>query len=169
MLVELLGVFGALPLASDFTWLGLLATALFVWFMLELLDASPYIWVGSFFTVIIDGLSSLYGLYSRIEYWDVSIHLLGGILVGTFGLEFITRRITREHVHIRHTKLLIFLGVLLITTAMGFLYEFGEYLVDRFQYGYPKSLVNAYDSIEDQVMNLLGSMSVLAIYFLRRR
>ena len=166
--LEILGIFGILPLASDFTWLGLIVTALFIWLMLELLNASPLLWAGSIFMVIIDGLSSLLGLYSRVEYWDISIHLLGGVIMGSFGLEFITRRIKKEHAHKRHTNLLIVLGVLLLTTSMGFLYEFGEYLVDRFQYGFPKSLVGAYDSIEDQLANLLGTAFVLSVYFLKK-
>lgn len=169
ILLELLGIFGILPLASDFTWLGLLATALFIWLMLEWLDASPLIWAGSVFTVIIDGLSALFGLYSQIEFWDVAMHLIGGALLGAFGLEFIIRRINKEHTHARHTNLLIILGVLLLTTSIGFLYEFGEYLIDRLQYGFPKTLVNAYDSIEDQLSNLTGTILVLVIYFVRRK
>ena len=169
ILVDLLGTFWILPLATDFTWLGLLLTALFAWLVLELINAPPLLWAGSLFAIVLDIISATFGLYSRIYAWDVFMHLMGGTMVGFFGLEIITRKIYKEHTHRNHTNLLIIVGVILLTITTGFLYELAEYLIDRFQYGSPKSLVSAYNTIEDQLFNLVGTVLTLSIYFIRKQ
>lgn len=165
ILVELAGLAGWLGTAEDFTWLGLALTAGFVWAALELSHVSALTWIGALVGVGADAAASLFGWYSRLEAWDKLAHFWGGLFLGLWMLELILRALREGHLHARHKKLFLSVSVLVIVATVGFLYEFGEYLVDRFQYGYPKSLVNVYDSIEDQLFNLLGAGAVLAAYF----
>lgn len=169
ILLEIAGAFSWLPLAKDFTWIGLLVTIGFAWAMLEIFNFSPLIWFLALLMVILDSISSMEGLYSLIDPWDRLVHLCGGFLVAMAALELILRILKKEHVRVERAELFIGVNVFFAVVSVGFLYEFWEYLVDRVQYGYPKSLVNAYDSIEDQLFNILGGALVLISYFVWRK
>lgn len=133
--------------------------------MVEIFNFSALVWTATFLMVIWDGVSALYGLYSKIEPWDKYVHAGGGALLGMASLELTRRVLARGWVQAKKEKLFIWMSVLGGVTFIGFLYEFWEYLVDKIQYGYPKSLVSAYDSVEDQVFNILGGILVLLIFF----
>lgn len=166
ILLELPGLFGAPLVATDFTWLGLIATAVVIWGALELLKTPTFLWPIAFIATVLDSASSLFGLYSRIDSWDVLVHTWGGMLVGAWALELILRGMRNGELQVRHKTLFTIIGTLLIMATVGFLYEFWEYLVDRFQYGEVKSLVSVYNSIEDQLFNLFGTALVVGGYYL---
>ena len=162
--LEILGLFVFPSVVSDFTWLGLIVTAAFAWGIMELFRLSaPVLWI-TFAATVLDAASALFELYSRIESWDLWIHVLGGAIIAMGGLEIVLRALKKDHIAVRQQTPFVIGAVYLFTATMGFLYEFWEYLVDKLQYGYPKSLVSAYDSVEDQLFNLLGATLVLAVY-----
>lgn len=164
--LEALAPFVFTNVASDFTWLGLIVTAAFAWGVLELFRSSTFVlWIG-WAAILLDGASALLELYSKIEPWDLWIHTFGGAMIAVAALDLIRRALKKGHVAARRQGPFVAAAIYLITATVGFLYEFWEYLVDKIQYGYPKSLVSAYDSIEDQLFNLLGATVVLVIYFL---
>ena len=165
ILIEAVGMFGFLPIVQDFTWLGLFATFVFAWVMLELLQFSFRVWIAVFFLLILDVFSALLGLYSRIINWDKLMHFFGGGMITIAALEIILRIIEKEIISIKHSKLFIIVNVFFSVILIGFLYEFLEYLIDKIQYGYPKTLVDVYNSIEDQLCNLLGATVVLVVYY----
>jgi FlaA1/EpsC-like NDP-sugar epimerase len=165
ILIEAVGMFGFLPIVQDFTWLGLFATFVFAWVMLELFQFSFRVWIFVFFLLILDVFSALLGLYSRIINWDKLMHLCGGIMIAVAVLEIIMRVLEKEIVRVKHLKIFIIINTFFAVSLLGFLYEFLEYLVDKIQYGYPKTLVNVYNSIEDQLCNLLGATLVLVVYY----
>ncbi|OGY98620.1 MAG: hypothetical protein A2855_02100 [Candidatus Liptonbacteria bacterium RIFCSPHIGHO2_01_FULL_57_28] len=162
--LEFLGPFALPDIATDFTWLGLIVTTIFSWGILEFFRASALLLGIAFVAVILDAAGALLELYSRIEPWDLWIHAVGGGVIATATLELLRRALKEGRLSVRDHKLFLTTAVYLATTTVGFLYEFWEYVVDKLQYGYPKSLVSAYDSVEDQVLNLLGATLVLAIY-----
>lgn len=169
ILLECAGALGFLPIAQDFTWLGLMITFIFAWAMLELFRFPFFIWVFVFLFLILDVFSSLLGLYSTISSWDKLVHTCGGALVAIGSLEVILQLLKKEYIRAKYPKLFIIINVFFSVTFLGFLYEFWEYLVDKFQYGYVKSLVSVYNSIEDQLFNILGATLVLTIYFSWRK
>lgn len=169
ILLECAGSLGFLPIAQDFTWLGLLITFVFSWAMLELFRFPLFIWVLVFLFLILDVFSALLGLYSTISSWDKLMHTCGGALIATGALEIVLQLLKKEYIRTKYSKLFIIINVFFSVIFLGFLYEFWEYLVDKFQYGYVKSLVNVYNSIEDQLFNMLGTILVLIIYFLWQR
>lgn len=165
ILLEILGPFAFPNAASDFTWLGLIVTAIFAWGIMEYFRLSALILWITFVATVLDAASALFELYSRIEPWDLWIHALGGAIIAMGALEIVLRALKKDHITVRQQTPFVIGAVYLFTTTVGFLYEFWEYLVDKLQYGYPKSLVSAYDSVEDQLFNLLGATLVLAVYF----
>ena len=155
--------------ASDFTWIGLIVTVVFAWIILEIFRLSALVFWMAFISVILDIFSDLLQLYSRIGVWDRWIHTFGGAIIALAALELVLRALRQDHLAARREDMLIPATVYMFTATIGFLYEFLEYLVDKLQYGYPRSLVSAYNSIEDQLFNLLGATLVLAAYFWWRR
>ena len=165
IILECAGVLGFLPIAQDFTWLGLLITFVFSWAMLELFRFPIFIWIFVFFFLILDVLSALLGLYSTISSWDKLMHTCGGALIATGALELVLQLLKKEYIRTKYPRLFVIINVLFSVMSLGFLYEFWEYLVDKLQYGYVKSLVSVYNCIEDQLFNLLGTILVLVVYF----
>jgi hypothetical protein len=143
----------------DFTWLGLAVTLAVVWLLLERFSAPSWIWAAALFLLVLDALSAFYLLYTRIYFWDYFMHALGGGLVAAGVLNQVLRRRRRPSLQFAAG------AVYLIVAAVGFCYEFLEYLVDRFYFGYPRTLVSAYNTIEDQVFNLAGTTLVIAGYY----
>lgn len=153
-------------IASDFTWLGLVVTAAFAWGAAEALRVSAFPFWLIFAATVLDGASALFQLYSKIEPWDQWVHAWGGLVIAVGAIKLIRRGLRKEHIAARRHGPFIAVSVYLLVAGIGFLYEFWEYLVDRLQYGYPKSLVSAYDSVEDQLFNLLGATVALILYWL---
>lgn len=164
ILTEALGPVLFPDIASDFTWLGLVVTALFVWGVMEFFRISAPVMAVALGATVFDGISALFEMYSRVETWDLWVHALGGAIIAIASLELILRALDKGHVAAQSRRSFIIGAVYLFTVTIGFLYEFWEYLVDKIQYGYPKSLVSAYDSIEDQIFNILGATLVLIVY-----
>ncbi len=169
LLFEAMGMAGVFHFASDFTWFGLMVTAGFAWSMIEVFHFSPFVWMLALLAIILDAASALLLLYSRIPPWDRYVHTWCGMLIAAAGIELAIRMLEKEHIKVRNHAAFMAASTFLIVAGVGFLYEFLEYLVDRFQYGYPKSLVSAYNSIEDQLFNLLGAAIALTAYFVLRR
>jgi hypothetical protein len=168
ILLEIFGWFFYSEIASDFTWLGLVVTTGFIWAIAEFFRLSvPVMWI-VVVSVVVDGLSALFQLYSNIAPWDCWIHAWGGFVIAAAALELVLRAFKKGYIKVRHQGSFIAGSVYMTVATLGFLYEFLEYLVDNIQYGYPRSLVSAYDSIEDQLYNLLGTTILLTIYYLWR-
>ena len=49
---------------------------------------------------------------------------------------------------------------------LGFLYEYWEFLIDKFYFGYPKALGDGPDTVDDLMFNLAGGAAVLLGYYL---
>jgi hypothetical protein len=153
--------------ATDFTWLGLIVTAIFAWTVIELFQLSTSLLLTTLALTILDAASALFELYSRIESWDIYIHILGGAIIAVAAMQIILRAIKNGGIVVtRKQTAFVTTMTYFFTATVGFLYEFWEYLVDKIQYGYPKSLVSAYDSVEDQIFNILGATLVLGAYYL---
>ena len=166
ILLEALSTFKLSAIASDFAWLGLVATAGLVWLLLELFDAAPFVWILALIATMLDAASALLLLYSRINPWDLIIHAVGGIVIAAGALELVLRNMRKGYLQIsRYRTAFVAMSVLMTVAFVGLFYEVLEYLVDRLHYGYLKSLVGAYDSIEDQLFNLLGGVMVLGVYY----
>jgi hypothetical protein len=165
ILVELVSSFALPNIASDFAWLGLVVTAGFVWAMLEIFDAPSSVWILALIAILLDGASALLLLYSRIDSWDRLVHTFGGLVIAAGALDLALRALRKGYITVLRRKTFVIMTTLMTVASIGFLYEFLEYLVDQLYYHSPKTLVSAYDSIEDQLFNLLGGVIVLTAYF----
>ena len=162
--LEIAGILGAFPIASDFSWLGLAITTSFVWLALEYCQMPTSVWALACIGVVLDSGSSLLRLFSQIPYWDRPVHTFGGFASAAAMLVLALRALHHGHIRVRRRRLFLVAGVILGVSSAGFYYEVLEYLVDRFHYGSPSSLVSAYNTIEDQLFNTLGAVLLLAIY-----
>jgi len=169
IILELFGLFAWSHIASDFTWLGLLVTITFIWGIIEAFRFSTFLFWMAFGGVVLDGVSALLEIYSRISPWDRYVHAWGGFVIAIAALELILRALKKGYLTAKRRDTLVVISIYLLVTGIGFLYEFWEYLVDKLQYGSPHSLVSAYNSIEDQLFNLAGATLVVLIYCLWQR
>ena len=165
IILEGLGAIGFLKFASDFTWLGLIVTLVGAWIALEVSESPTWLWWVTLAMVLMDGVSDLLLLYSRIGNWDRLMHALGGSVIAAWALQLALRSLSRGHVRVRRRVFYIIASVVGATVLGGFLYEALEYAVDRWHYDQPTTLVSAYDTVDDQLFNLLGAGIVLSGYY----
>jgi hypothetical protein len=166
ILIEASGTLGFIRHDSDFSWLGLIATIAFIWYLLEHFEAPDWLWPAALFMLVLDTLSATFLLYSKIGPWDRVMHTLGGATIAAGVLDQAVRALNKEYVHVRN-RVRFTLGIVYLSVAaIGFCYELLEYLVDRLWFGYPKTLVSGYNTVEDQLFNLLGTSAVLGGYYL---
>lgn len=156
---------GFLNFPLDFTWLGLVGTAGVIWLILEVADFFPgYIWFVAVVGVYLDALSDILNFYSRFESWDRWIHFLGGALTAIVVLYIFLRLEKSGQLEIGNKFL--WLAVICAIALLGFLYEYWEFLIDKFYFGYPKALGSGPDTVDDLMLNLAGSAVVLIGYYL---
>lgn len=164
---EILNWLKILNFSLDFSWLGLIGTAGIIWLILEISDFFPgYIWLVAVAGVYLDALSDIFNFYSRFESWDRWVHFLGGALTAIVVL-YIFLRLEKSGQLLIGNKFL-WLAVVSIIALLGFLYEYWEFLIDKFYFGYEKALGSGPDTVDDLMLNLVGSGAVLIGYYLRK-
>lgn len=155
-----------------FTWEGLMLTIGLVWIAMEAIfyyldknkiNFSPSSFLMAFFSLSLDAFGDMYGLYDSFSPWfDKIAHLTGGGVVA-----FIVYDILRN-VRIRNQNSFSEKWLLVLTVAIAFLVGFGyewiEYIEDVFYWGYQIRLGDAYDTIDDMQLNLLGSILAVSIF-----
>lgn len=154
-----------LNFSLDFSWLGLVGTAAVIWLILEISDFFPgYIWAVAVLGVYLDAFSDIFNFYSRFESWDRWVHFLGGALTAIVVL-YILRRL-EELGQVRLGNRFLWLTVISAVALLGFLYEYWEFLIDKFYFGYEKALGSGPDTVDDLMLNLVGSAAILIGYYL---
>ncbi|MBU0598518.1 hypothetical protein KKF61_06060 [Patescibacteria group bacterium] len=177
IIFELLNWAGILDFTLDFTWLGLVVTAVFVWAALEIVSARlkkttnrtlPWIvFFACFFSISFDALGDVAGWYSRFVWYDQVGHTLGGAMAALL-MFFVLWRLNQAG-RIKIGKKL--LGFMAITGSafFGVLYELEEYLEDVFTGG--NRLGSGVDTANDMMWNTIGALIVvlIAVKILRSR
>lgn len=165
IIFEALNWLKILNFSLDFSWLGLIGTAAVIWLILEISDFFPgYICLVAVVGVYLDALSDIFNFYSRFGSWDRWVHLLGGALTAIVVL-YIFLRLEKSGQLLIGNKFL-WLAVICVITLLGFLYEYWEFLIDKFYFGYEKALGSGPDTVDDLMLNLVGSGAVLVNYYL---
>lgn len=173
---ESANLFGFLHLTLDFSWIGLVITALAVWFGLEFiyfLVKKKYNYVLSSFMFVVpaavvffDALGDILKWYSKFFWYDQIAHFLGGAAAAVV-LFFIMRSI----VHHRRKKLSNqFIGLFAIGWAnvFGILYEIEEYAESYILRN--NRLGDRFDTPNDLLLDMLGSViGVILILFFKKR
>lgn len=157
-----LNLFHILHVPLDFSWVGLIATAVGAWLLLERFDLPGWIWLLSFLVITLDACSDIFHLYSRLEIWDRFMHFSGGMFL-SFPIILLMNRFRREH-HIKVSGVFFLIILLSFVGLLGTLYEILEYSTDKFYFGYPKALGDGPDTVEDLICNLGGGLIGYIVY-----
>lgn len=170
---ELAGLFGALPLKPQFSWIGLFLTALFAFGSLTILErylrnrnqaALPLsLWAMVTAAIILDAGGDLLYLYARFPWYDNLTHFVGGFAIAVLARWFILAKNhgERRAVHPLTACYLVLAAVASIAT----LYEIVEYFSDWF-IG-TQNLADRWDTNEDLIMAMIGGF-LPAFSFFRR-
>jgi type IV secretory pathway TrbL component len=111
------------------------------------------------FIWIINTLANKFYWYSAMWYFDIPMHIMGGIFLGLlFGAIFFKKLLILDT---RDSLVIILLSVLIV----GLGWEFFEYTVQAFLKG-SLQIANLPDSIKDMAMDMLGG-SLASIFVLK--
>ncbi len=167
---EFLNLRGFLPFTLDFSWLGLIGTAFFIWLSLEVYhyfyQPLPwFIYFTAFSGVTLDAFSDIFHLYSQIIWWDRWMHFFEGAIAAIIILYLFKK--SPFYSHAKDFSVGVY--TILLISFLGFLYEYLEFLIDKFYFGYPKSLGDGPDTVDDMLFNLLGATIIMALLFFWNR
>jgi hypothetical protein len=162
--VEAIGWAGGLPWTPAFSWVGLIITAVAVWALVEWLNLPAGLWPLFFAGLFLDATADVFQLYFRTTSWDRMMHLLGGMLLA-IGAWHCLKPVIAPTMPARWRTFL----VIAIVALLGTLYEGMEWGVDVFYFGQPRALGDGVDTIEDQLLNLVGGLVVVGIAEYRRK
>lgn len=164
LIFEFLNLFKILNFSLDFTWLGLIGTAITVWVIFEIINyyykPLPWYILGIIFLgLVLDASSDIFHIYSRFNSWDRFIHFIYGIL-GAIIIHQLFEKLTPNWLKRFFT----------ITTVvfLGFLYEYWEMLVDKFYFQYQKALGDGVDTVDDLFFNALGAVLFITLNYLAK-
>lgn len=148
---ETLNWAGVLSFTLDFSWLGLIGTAFLVWLALEIYhyfyeSLSGFVYFAGLIGVTLDAFSDIFGFYSQIMWWDRCMHFTEGVIAAILIIAIFKKSAF-------HTILLV--------SFLGFLYEFWEFLIDKFYFGFSMALGDGPDTVEDMFLNIAGAAFII--------
>lgn len=158
-----------------FSWQGLILTVAMVWALLEIvfyqlqkkgINISWATFAIAFLSLSLDAFGDMYNWYSVYSPWfDKFAHFFGGAAAAVIFYDIFRNIKIKNPVAFSYGWMMLL--VLLLSFFVGFGYEYLEYAEDVFYWG-GKSvrLGDAYDTVDDMRMNLIGS--IVAIMFLHK-
>ena len=175
ILVEILSWAEVLPLTLEFTWLGLILTAGFVWVSLEIISwqlrkhGARYLWgityLGALFSVCADAFGDIFRFYGNFFWYDQAAHSIGGAVVALIAFNLLTALYQSGKIVLPIKGR----GVIsvAIAMAMGAFYEIEEYLEDVFFHSH--RLGDGFDTANDLLCNTFGAVVIIIILVIIRR
>ncbi|MDP2736996.1 MAG: hypothetical protein Q8O59_04440 [bacterium] len=177
IIFEILNFLKILQFNTQFTWLGLVITAIFSLALLEI-TALRYkqkkghylhwsVWIVVTIALGLDAAGDFFHLYANITWWDQVVHYADSAIINftlfaiinafwidkfKFSLLFTKGRL----------KLALFLSTA-STVSLGALYEAEEYLEDVFFH--TNRLGPGADTANDLTMNILGALTTVAFIY----
>jgi len=178
IIFEILNFFKVLQFNTQFTWLGLIITAIFSLTLLEKV-AHRYkqkkgrylhwsVWIIVTIALGLDTAGDFFHLYANITWWDQLVHYTNGAIIN-FTLFAIINAfwIDKFKFSLLFTKGRLKLALFLSTTStvsLGTLYEMEECLEDVFFH--TNRLGPGTDTANDLTMNVLGALTVVAVIYI---
>lgn len=160
ILFEFLNLTGALDIQLEFSWFGLIITALFVWVLTEVfarkLGAQEYLPIMlpvSFLSIFLDMSGDIFKFYSKFLWYDSFLHFFSGITISIV-LFLLIKNYSNKNSIPSVVRAFVVVGA---TNLIGVLYEVEEYLEDLFLNRKVLRLGDGPDTANDLLMNLAGS------------
>jgi len=178
IIFEILNFLKILQFNTQFTWLGLVITAIFCLALLEL-SAYKYkqkkghylhwsVWIIATIALGLDAAGDFFHLYGNIIWWDQFVHysvcaiinftlfaVINAFWIDKFKFSLLFKK--------GRLKLALFLATA-STVSLGALYEVEEYLEDVFFQ--TNRLGPGADTADDLTMNILGALTTVAIIYI---
>lgn len=161
---------GVLGFTLDFSWLGLIVTAVAVIILLEAaafflrratgrgLHAIAYLAATA--VLFVDALGDILHLYGRFDWYDQFAHLVGGAVVGLVAFNVFWQ--LEAAGRIRLGVWLRGVSVVAMGALFGALYEIEEYLEDAWKWHRQVRLGDGPDTANDLLLNIIGAIAVVA-------
>lgn len=172
---ESLNLFGFLNFALEYSWLGLVLTALAVWLGLEFVNhfvktrynysLPAFIFVIPTLNVLVDAFGDIFRWYGKFFWYDQLGHFLGGAAAAGI-VFFITLSITR-YKNLKISKFFLGLFAFSLANVFGILYELEEYAESFFLHN--NRLGDRFDTPNDLFFNLVGSLICVLVIVLTQR
>ncbi len=105
-----------------------------------------------------------FGLYTKFHWFDIPMHLIGGIAIAISANIFIDA-VQKEHRAENMNWQLRAIFIISLVVLAAVLWEFGEFTVDTLIYHHPHFQPSNADTMKDLFMGLLGG-TMTAIYYL---
>ncbi len=178
---EILNVAKILRFNTQFTWLGLVITSVFVFTLLEIVAAKYRkikghylhwsIWVIAVIALWLDASGDFFHLYGKISWWDQVVHygvsaIMAFTLLAVINAFWIDKFKYSLLLKEGRFKLSLYLAAA-STISLGALYEIEEYLEDVLFH--TNRLGAGTDTANDLTMNTLGvltTVSLVIVYYL---
>ena len=153
----------------DFSWLGLIVTALAAWLGIEVISwylkkycghpLSNLVILAVIGLVWLDALGDILKFYSQFGWYDQLAHLVGGITAGGIVLSIILNLKACQKINLG----LFGTGFFALVSAsfIGLLYELEEYFEDYFTGSH--RLGDGPDTANDLFLNIVGALLIIVI------
>jgi len=174
---EILNFLKILQFNTQFTWLGLVITSVFILLLLEI-TAYKYrqkkghylhwsIWIIVTTALSLDAAGDFFHLYGNISWWDQVVHYLVSVImaftlfavINAFWIDKFKYSLLLKEGRL---KLALFLSAT-STISLGALYEVEEYLEDVFFH--TNRLGPGTDTANDITLNILGAITTVIIVY----
>jgi len=168
-------LFKILHFTLDFSWLGLVLTAIAVWFILEFVkyisqkkyhyNFPVFIFIIPTINILFDAFGDIFHLYSRINGYDKIMHFFGGAAACSLAF-FILKGIFLRRDLFLSNKFIGFFSFL-IANFLGILYELEEFFESLFLHN--NRLGDRFDTPGDLFFNMMGALvGVLIVLIIQR-
>ncbi|MBI3305495.1 hypothetical protein HYZ80_04195 [Candidatus Parcubacteria bacterium] len=168
---------GVLDFTLDFSWLGLIVTAVAVVAFLEgaafLLKRTtgrglhPVAYFAGAAGLAFDAIGDIAHLYGRFAWYDQVAHFLGGAVVGIVAFNVLWQLEQAGRMRLGAGWRSLF--VVSIGAFFGSLYEIEEYLEDLWKWHRQVRLGDGPDTANDLLFNIVGAIAVVAAVVLWQR
>ena len=177
ILFEFLNLIGVFYFEIDFTWFGLLFTALVVWTILESVHflikkhlgkgLPAWVFLLATFSLALDAFGDIFGWYGMFLKYDTITHFVGGATVAAILGYVILRLEAAEKIALGMGNIFFILTVMAFAMAFGSIYEIEEYLEDYFRGS--NRLGDGPDTANDMLLNTFGAFVSASIITYKRR
>lgn len=164
---EVLNWVRILHYSLDFTWFGLIITAVIAWTIIECLNyyfirrtghgLPGAVMLIAGLALYIDALGDILRFYSTYSWYDQTAHLANSVAVAAVALTILLRK------KINFGRMGTGILSISIATSFGVLYELEEYLEDYFTGS--NRLGPGTDTVDDLLWNLIGALIIVVLYF----
>lgn len=162
---------GVLGFTLDFSWLGLIVTAVAVFVLLEGSSfflrrttdhgLHPLVYLAGVASLSVDALGDIAHWYGRFGWYDQLAHFQGGVVAAAISYNILWQLERAGRIRLGAAGRTV--TVVAFTAFLGVLYEMEEYFEDLWYWGRQVRLGDGPDTVNDIIFNIVGALAVLVV------